>query len=58
MLDRLRREDLPTRAVLLAGAINEDELLEALQLGARGVVLKEKAGHASFPGTSCSAERP
>ena len=43
VLDRLRREDLPTRAVLLAGSINEDELLEALQLGIRGVVLKEMA---------------
>jgi DNA-binding NarL/FixJ family response regulator len=43
VLDQLRREDLPTRAVLLAGSINEDELMEALQLGARGIVLKEMA---------------
>lgn len=43
VLDHIRRDGLPTRAVLLAGSINEDELVEALQLGARGVVLKEMA---------------
>lgn len=43
VLDQMRREGLPGRAVLLAGSINEDELLEALHLGARGVVLKEMA---------------
>jgi DNA-binding NarL/FixJ family response regulator len=43
VLDAIRREALPTRAVLLAGSINEDELVEALQLGARGIVLKEMA---------------
>lgn len=43
VLDQLRREGLSTRAVLLAGSINEDELMEALQLGARGIVLKEMA---------------
>lgn len=43
VLDAIRREALPTRAVLLAGSINEDELVEALQLGAQGIVLKEMA---------------
>lgn len=43
VLDQIRREELPTRTVLLAGSINEDELMEALQLGARGIVLKEMA---------------
>ncbi|HEX9945581.1 MAG TPA: response regulator transcription factor [Thermoanaerobaculia bacterium] len=43
VLDQMRRDGLPTRAVLLAGSINEEELVEALQLGARGVVLKEMA---------------
>lgn len=43
VLEQIRREELPTRAVLLAGSINEDELMEALQLGARGIVLKEMA---------------
>lgn len=43
VLDQVRREGLPTQAVLLAGSINEDELVEALHLGARGIVLKEMA---------------
>lgn len=43
VLDQMRREGLPTHAVLLAGSINEDELVEALHLGARGIVLKEMA---------------
>lgn len=43
VLDQVRREGLPTHAVLLAGSINEDELIEALHLGARGIVLKEMA---------------
>lgn len=43
VLDAIRRESLPTQAVLLAGSINENELVEALQLGARGIVLKEMA---------------
>ena len=43
VLEQIRREGLPTRAVLLAGSVNQDELMEALRLGARGVVLKEMA---------------
>jgi two-component system, NarL family, nitrate/nitrite response regulator NarL len=43
VLEQLRREGLPTQAILLAGSVNQDELMEALQLGARGVVLKEMA---------------
>jgi two-component system, NarL family, nitrate/nitrite response regulator NarL len=43
VLDHIRRDGLPTRSVLLAGSVHEDELVEALQLGARGVVLKEMA---------------
>ncbi len=43
VLEEIQREGLPTRTVLLTGAITEDELLEALRLGARGVVLKEMA---------------
>jgi two-component system, NarL family, nitrate/nitrite response regulator NarL len=43
VLDHIRRDGLATRAVLLAGSIHEDELVEALRLGARGVVLKEMA---------------
>ena len=44
-LDALRAvaEDLPTlKAVILTGAIERRQILEALQLGARGIVLKEE----------------
>ena len=43
ILRTLRREKLPTKAVMLAAALEEDEIVEALQLGVRGVVLKELA---------------
>src|SRR2546425_5120950 len=43
ILRTLRREKLPTKVVLLAAALEEDEILEALRLGVRGVVLKELA---------------
>ena len=43
ILRTLRREKLPTKVVLLAAALEEDEILDALRLGVRGVVLKELA---------------
>ena len=43
MLRALAAESLPTRTVLLAAAVNHDELLEAIHLGVGGVVLKEMA---------------
>ncbi|HEV7517707.1 MAG TPA: response regulator transcription factor [Thermoanaerobaculia bacterium] len=43
VLEEVQREGLPTRTVLLTGAITEEELVEALRLGVRGVVLKEMA---------------
>jgi DNA-binding NarL/FixJ family response regulator len=43
VLEAMRREGIPTRAVLLTAALSEDELLQALQLGVRGVVFKEAA---------------
>lgn len=43
ILRTLRREKLPTKAVMLAAALEEDEIVEALRLGVRGVVLKELA---------------
>jgi DNA-binding NarL/FixJ family response regulator len=43
VLRELRREELPTRVVLLTAALNEDNVLEALHLGVAGVVLKEMA---------------
>lgn len=41
----LRDEELPTRTVLLTAALEDEQLLEAIQLGAQGVVLKEMAPH-------------
>jgi len=41
----LRDENLPTRTVLLTAALEDEQLLEAIQLGAQGVVLKEMAPH-------------
>ncbi|MGH8567030.1 MAG: response regulator [Gammaproteobacteria bacterium] len=44
VLRELREEDgLPTRVVVLTAALDEGQLVEALHLGARGVVLKEMA---------------
>jgi DNA-binding NarL/FixJ family response regulator len=43
VLREMQEENLPTRAVVFAGAIDEQEIAEAIRLGARGVVLKEMA---------------
>ena len=43
VLRELDQDQLPTRVVLLAAALEEHEVLEALRLGARGMVLKELA---------------
>jgi DNA-binding NarL/FixJ family response regulator len=45
VLRELRRENRPVKAVILAGELNEEEALEAIHLGVRGVVLKEMAPH-------------
>ncbi len=41
--DASQEESLPTRVVLLTAALEEEQLVEALQLGVGGVVLKEMA---------------
>ncbi len=43
VLREMKREKLPTRVVLLTGAIDENEALEAMRLRVSGVVLKEMA---------------
>jgi two-component system nitrate/nitrite response regulator NarL len=40
VLREIRRERLPTRAVILTAALDDEQALEALRLGVRGVVLK------------------
>ncbi len=39
----IRAEGLPTRIVLLTAELDEDQFLEAVRLGVRGIVLKEMA---------------
>ncbi len=39
----IRREGLPTRMVLLTATLDDAEMIEALQLGIHGIVLKEMA---------------
>jgi DNA-binding NarL/FixJ family response regulator len=43
VLRALRAEGLATRVVVLTAALDEEDVLEAIALGARGVVLKEMA---------------
>jgi len=43
VLRELEKDQLPTKVVLLAAALEEHEVLESLRLGARGMVLKELA---------------
>ena len=43
VLREMQEENLPTRAVVFAGGIDEQEIAEAIRLGAHGVVLKEMA---------------
>jgi len=43
VLRRLREDRVPTRVVLLAAVFEDDQVVEALRLGVRGMVLKELA---------------
>lgn len=43
VLRELHKDGLPTRVVLFVAALDEDEVLDALRLGVRGMVLKELA---------------
>ena len=43
VLRRLRDDPHPPAVILLAGNISDDEVVEAMRLGAKGVVLKEMA---------------
>ena len=45
VLREMRQEHCPTRVVLLTAGLEEHEALEAVRLGAHGVVLKEMASH-------------
>jgi len=43
VLRRLRNEEVSPAVILLAGNISDDEVVDAMRLGAKGVVLKEMA---------------
>lgn len=43
LLRALRAEGMATRAVVFTAAVDDDEVVEAVRLGVRGVVLKEMA---------------
>lgn len=43
VLRELQQEDLPTKVIILTAALDENEVLEAIRLGVRGVILKEMA---------------
>lgn len=43
VLRELQRENQPVKAVILTASLEEEEVLEAIRLGVRGVVLKEMA---------------
>jgi DNA-binding NarL/FixJ family response regulator len=43
VLRQMQKEKLATRTVLLAAVLEDDDLVEAVRLGVRGVVLKEMA---------------
>ena len=43
VLRTIEAGELPTRVVLLTAGVDDDQLLEAIRLGARGVVLKDMA---------------
>jgi len=43
VLRQMQKDKVATRSVLLAAVLDDDDLLEAVRLGVRGVVLKEMA---------------
>jgi len=43
VLQQMQKEKLATRTVLLAAVLEDDDLVEAVRLGVRGIVLKEMA---------------
>jgi DNA-binding NarL/FixJ family response regulator len=47
-LRELAKADMACRVILLAAAMERDQIIEALQLGARGVVLKDAPTHLLF----------
>ena len=53
VLRELKTSPIPTRTIVLTAAVEKNQLVEALQLGARGVILKHSATDVLFKGIRC-----
>jgi DNA-binding NarL/FixJ family response regulator len=53
VLRELMTLPIPTRTIVLTAAVDKSQLVEALQLGARGIVLKHSATHVIFKCIRC-----
>jgi DNA-binding NarL/FixJ family response regulator len=53
VLRELKRSAIPIRTLVLTAALEKDEIVEALQLGARGIILKHSATEVLFEGIRC-----
>jgi DNA-binding NarL/FixJ family response regulator len=53
VLRELEALPLPTRTLILTAAPEKDQIVEALQLGARGIILKHSAADMLFEGIRC-----
>jgi DNA-binding NarL/FixJ family response regulator len=46
VLKQMQKDNLPTRPIVLAAVLDDDDLVEAIRLGVRGILLKEMAAAA------------
>jgi DNA-binding NarL/FixJ family response regulator len=53
VLRELQGEPLPTRIIILTAALEESDLVESLQLGARGILLKHLTSEIIIKGLRC-----
>jgi DNA-binding NarL/FixJ family response regulator len=53
VLRELRTSAIQVRTLVLTAAVEKDQIVEALQLGARGLVLKHSASSVLFEGIRC-----
>ena len=56
VLAELSKLDLPTRTIMLTAAIEREQVVEALQLGVRGIVLKHSALQLLLKSIQCVSE--
>jgi DNA-binding NarL/FixJ family response regulator len=53
VLRELKTSAIQVRTLILTAALEKDQMLEALQLGARGIILKQSATNVLFEGIRC-----